>query len=141
MRRIRVPVRRIIVRREGGAGSGYTFSLGCAVALVAAVVLLLFWLLGQSFGRDPARVVTTAPAPNAPAQSAPFTPPTALPLAPDATPTRDLPSFAATMAPPPAITATTMVIVVVQVTATPVPAPPVGTPKPLIVVVTPRPKP
>jgi hypothetical protein len=132
VRRIRVPVRRIVIRREGGAGPGYTFSLGCAFAFVAAVVLLLLWLLGQSFQSGPA--VANAPPP----QSGPVVVSTDPPLP---TPTRDLPVVQATMAPPPAITATTVVIVVVQVTATPVPPPPVETPKPLIVVVTPLPKP
>ena len=128
-------MRRIRVRRGGGAEAGYDFSIGCGFAVVAAVVLLVFWMLGQSFGADPARSTT-----NAPVQSAPVVAPTAV-LAPGATPTRNLPIVMATMPPPPDITATTMVILVVRATATPVPPPAVGTPKPLIVVVTPLPKP
>jgi hypothetical protein len=117
--------------RRPSAERDYSLSLGCAFALVAVVVLLLVWLLGQSFGPDDRGL---------PATSAPAVAPVAPvdPLLP--TPTRDLPVVMATMAPPPAITATTMVVVlVVPGTATPTPlvAPtptPIGTPPPLIAV-------
>src|SRR5687768_17298477 len=108
MRRVRVRIRRPL------PDVGYSFTLGCAFAFVAVVVLFLLWILAES-GRSG---VPNEPAPavqNAPAA------PVVVDRAPAAIPTRVVfVEQLATLAPPPPATATTMVIVVVEVTATPV---------------------